>query len=160
MNLVEDIYQFINGLEAITDSVEIAIKRAALVRVELSTVEDPEDLVLITEACADGNQQWSDAASIALGASQGLNWQTIAETYFPQKTANARRKRYEQLMEKRNNIGDWNDVKFVEVARAYREVRKDMWRILADRVNEKWSVVESKCMERGLKNLASKSHLR
>ena len=47
-------------------------------------------------------------------------------------------------MEKRNNTGDWNGVKFEEVARAYREVREDMWRILADRVNEKWSVVESK----------------
>ncbi|KAL8638248.1 MAG: hypothetical protein Q9226_009007, partial [Calogaya cf. arnoldii] len=43
--------------------------RAALVREELSTVEDPEDLRLIVEACAVGNQQWSDAASVALDAS-------------------------------------------------------------------------------------------
>ncbi|KAL8643892.1 MAG: hypothetical protein Q9226_008053 [Calogaya cf. arnoldii] len=69
MSLVEDIHQFIDGLEAITDSVEMATKRAALVREELSTVEDPEDLRLIVEACAVGNQQWSDAASVALDAS-------------------------------------------------------------------------------------------
>lgn len=89
---------------------------------------------------------WSPASDDQLmrARQQGLNWQTIAETYFPQKTANACRKRHERLMEKRNNIGDWNGVKFEEVARAYREVREDMWRILADRVNEKWSVVESK----------------
>ncbi|KAL8996442.1 MAG: hypothetical protein Q9169_004036 [Polycauliona sp. 2 TL-2023] len=100
---------------------------------------------------------WPPAADEQLmhARQQGLNWQTIAETYFPQKTSNACRKRHERLMEKRNNNGDWSGVKIEEVARAYREVREDMWRILADRVNEKWSVVESKCMERGLKNLAS-----
>ncbi|KAI4274932.1 MAG: hypothetical protein LQ337_003572 [Flavoplaca oasis] len=68
-SFVTDIHQFINGLEAITNSVEMATKRAALIREELSTVEDPEDLKLIAEACEDGNQQWSDAASEALGAS-------------------------------------------------------------------------------------------
>ncbi|KAL8976656.1 MAG: hypothetical protein Q9205_007382 [Flavoplaca limonia] len=69
MTFVGDIHQFINGLEAITDSVEMATKRAAFIREELSTVEDPEDLQLIAEACENGNQPWSDAASIALGAS-------------------------------------------------------------------------------------------
>ncbi|KAI4277286.1 MAG: hypothetical protein LQ337_001876, partial [Flavoplaca oasis] len=105
---------------------------------------------------------WSATADDQLmqARQQGLNWQTIADTYFPQKTANACRKRHERLMEKRNNMGDWNGVKFEEVARAYREVREEMWRILADRVNEKWSVVESKCMERGLKNLASMGRAR
>ncbi|KAL8892005.1 MAG: hypothetical protein Q9205_004578 [Flavoplaca limonia] len=105
---------------------------------------------------------WSATADEQLmqARQQALNWQTIAETYFPHKTANACRKRHERLMEKRNNTGDWNGVKFEEVARAYREVREDMWRILADRVNEKWSVVESKCMERGLKNLASMGRAR
>ncbi|KAL8677957.1 MAG: hypothetical protein Q9186_005655 [Xanthomendoza sp. 1 TL-2023] len=100
---------------------------------------------------------WSPASDDQLmrARQQGLNWSAIADTYFPNKTSNACRKRHERLMEKRNAIGDWNGVKFEEVARVYREVREDMWRILADRVNEKWSVVESKCMERGLKNLAS-----
>ncbi len=34
---------------------------------------------------------------------QGMNWQSIATKYFPDKTANACRKRHERLMEKRNN---------------------------------------------------------
>ncbi|KAL8774753.1 MAG: hypothetical protein Q9209_000692 [Squamulea sp. 1 TL-2023] len=100
---------------------------------------------------------WSPASDNQLMSArrQGLNWQTIAETHFPQKTANACRKRHERLMEKRTVLGDWNGVKFEEVAKVYREVREDMWKILADRVNERWSVVESKCMEKGLKNLTS-----
>ncbi|KAL8878734.1 MAG: hypothetical protein Q9215_001851 [Flavoplaca cf. flavocitrina] len=69
MTFVGDIHQLINGLEAITDSVEMAAKRAVLIREELSTVEDLEDLKLIVEACEDGNQTWSDGASEALGAS-------------------------------------------------------------------------------------------
>ncbi|KAI4088321.1 MAG: hypothetical protein LQ339_008718 [Xanthoria mediterranea] len=68
-SLVEDIHQLIDGLESVTNSAEIATKRAALIWEELSTVEDHEDLRLIEEATADGNQQWSDAASLALGAS-------------------------------------------------------------------------------------------
>ena len=68
-SLVQDIHQFIDGLESVTNSAEIATKRAALIREELSTVEDHEDLRLIAEATTDGNQQWSDAASLALGAS-------------------------------------------------------------------------------------------
>ena len=34
---------------------------------------------------------------------QGMNWQSIATKYFPDKTANACRKRHERLMEKRNH---------------------------------------------------------
>ncbi|KAI4203232.1 MAG: hypothetical protein LQ346_001828 [Caloplaca aetnensis] len=86
---------------------------------------------------------------------QGLNWTAIAETHFPDKTPNACRKRHERLMEKINANGSWNTVKFEEVAKAYLEVREEMWKMVAERVNEKWSVVESKCMERGIKNLAS-----
>ncbi|KAL8695571.1 MAG: hypothetical protein Q9224_003343 [Gallowayella concinna] len=67
--LVEDIQQFIDGLEAVTDSVDLSTKRAALIREELSTVEEPEDLKLIAEASMGTNKQWSDAASIAIGAS-------------------------------------------------------------------------------------------
>ncbi|KAL8754830.1 MAG: hypothetical protein Q9199_004073, partial [Rusavskia elegans] len=96
MSLVEDIHQFINGLEAITDSVEMATKRAALVREELSTVEDPEDLRLIAEASVEGNQQWSDAASIALRASVSgashdiriMEWMSaVSDSHFRSSTA-------------------------------------------------------------------------
>ncbi|KAI4232849.1 MAG: hypothetical protein LQ349_004749 [Xanthoria aureola] len=68
-SLVEAIHQCIDGLENLTNSAEIATKRAALIKEELSTVVDHEDLRLIAEATTDGNQQWSDAASLALGDS-------------------------------------------------------------------------------------------
>lgn len=75
---------------------------------------------------------------------QGLNWQPIATQYFPDKTANACRKRHERLMEKRNNTDSWDGVKIEALARAYINVREQMWKLLADQVGEKWQTVESK----------------
>ena len=104
---------------------------------------------------------------------QGLNWQPIASKHFPDKTANACRKRHERLMEKRNVTDAWDGAKMEALAKAYHEIRADMWRMLGDRLGEKWSTVEAKvsllsltlsfisckvlishqCMEKGLKNL-------
>ncbi|KAL8719499.1 MAG: hypothetical protein Q9225_003508 [Loekoesia sp. 1 TL-2023] len=67
--LVEDIRQLIDGLQAITESQAIAIKRKAMIREELDSIEDLEELSLIVEASAGGNEEWSDAASTKLGAS-------------------------------------------------------------------------------------------
>ena len=76
---------------------------------------------------------------------QGLNWQPIASRYFPDKSPNACRKRHERLMEKRNNAVDWEGAKIETLAKAYNEVRKQMWQLLAKKMrNEKWQVVESK----------------
>ena len=75
---------------------------------------------------------------------QGLNWQPIATNYFPDKTANACRKRHERLMDKRNNADDWEGVKMEALAKAYVEVREQMWKLLGDRVGEKWETVEAK----------------
>lgn len=75
---------------------------------------------------------------------QGLNWQPIASQYFPDKTANACRKRHERLMEKRNSADNWDGVKIEILAKAYVDVREQMWKLLADRVGEKWQNVEAK----------------
>lgn len=76
---------------------------------------------------------------------QGMNWQPIADKYFPDKTANACRKRHERLMEKRNANGAWNGLKFEEVAKAYVDVREEMWKMVAERVGERsWQLIESK----------------
>ena len=75
---------------------------------------------------------------------QGLNWQPIASKYFPDKTSNACRKRHERLMEKRNNADNWDGVKMDKLSKAYLELREQMWKILADRVGEKWQSVEAK----------------
>ncbi|KAL6151089.1 hypothetical protein ACJBU6_10083 [Exserohilum turcicum] len=53
----------------------------------------------------------------------------------------------------RQNAEQWDGVKLEVLAQAYMEVRREMWSLLAARVGEKWQLVETKCMEKGLKNL-------
>ena len=91
-------------------------------------------------------QSWTpENDELLMGARQkGLNWQPIASKYFPEKTSNACRKRHERLMEKRNNADNWDGVKMDKLSKAYLELREQMWRILADRVGEKWQSVEAK----------------
>ncbi|KAI9771825.1 MAG: hypothetical protein M1840_001595 [Geoglossum simile] len=85
---------------------------------------------------------------------QGLNWAPIQQQHFPAKTPNACRKRHERLMERRS-AEDWDGGKLEKLAMEYMNMRKDMWTMLAAKVGEKWQVIESKCMEKGLKNLQS-----
>ncbi|KAF2814528.1 uncharacterized protein BDZ99DRAFT_458553 [Mytilinidion resinicola] len=93
-----------------------------------------------------------DDETLMSARASGLNWQPIATKHFPSKTANACRKRHERLME-RKNAEDWDGVKLETLAMEYMNVRREMWTILANRVGEKWTMVEAKCMEKGLKNL-------
>ena len=109
-------------------------------------IEGPNYTQPNTSSEPHSSTPWSPASDDQLvhARQEGLNWASIAEKHFPNKTANACRKRHERLMEKRGSQGEWNGGKFEEVAKAYAEVREEMWRILADRVHEKWSVVERK----------------
>ena len=47
-------------------------------------------------------------------------------------------------MDKRSQQDDWNGVKVETLAKAYIDVREQMWKMLADRVGERWQVVEGK----------------
>ncbi|KAI4173031.1 MAG: hypothetical protein LQ343_003141 [Gyalolechia ehrenbergii] len=85
---------------------------------------------------------------------QGLNWTAVSEQYFPNKTPNACRKRHERLLEKIHANGSWNALKFEEVAKAYLEVREEMWKMVADRVNERWNVVENKVAWKGASRIS------
>jgi hypothetical protein len=67
---------------------------------------------------------------------QGLNWQPIQAQYFPNKTANACRKRHERLMDRRNS--DEN------MAKEYMGMRREIWTQLGNKTGEKWNVVEAK----------------
>ncbi|KAI4158831.1 MAG: hypothetical protein LQ342_007067 [Letrouitia transgressa] len=98
---------------------------------------------------------WSpqDDQQLMIARQQGLNWAPIANKFFPTKTPNACRKRHERLMDKRNSNGSWEGVKVETLAKAYLDVREEMWKILAAKVNENWKTVEQKCMEKGLKTL-------
>jgi hypothetical protein len=94
---------------------------------------------------------WSAADDDILmrARASGLNWQPIASKHFPNKTANACRKRHERLME-RQKIGDWDGGKLELLATEYHNVREEMWKVLADRVGEKWRIVEEKVSWRPL----------
>ena len=90
---------------------------------------------------------WSTADDEVLlqARASGLNWQPIASRHFPNKTANACRKRHERLIERRH-VEDWDARKLDLLAQEYRAVRKEMWEILAARVGERWAVVEAKVL--------------
>ncbi|MCJ1242873.1 hypothetical protein MMC30_000069 [Trapelia coarctata] len=104
---------------------------------------------------------WSqeDDTLLMRSRAQGMNWAPIAQSHFPKKTPNACRKRHERLME-RKNAENWDGVKLEDLARAYVESREMMWKIIADKVGEKWQHVESKCMEKGLKTLQAAARSR
>ncbi|KJX99786.1 hypothetical protein TI39_contig352g00015 [Zymoseptoria brevis] len=97
---------------------------------------------------------WSTADDEILlqARASGLNWQPIATRHFPNKTANACRKRHERLVERRH-VEDWDTHKLELLAEEYMACRQEMWEILASRLGERWGVIEAKCMEKGLKTL-------
>ena len=47
-------------------------------------------------------------------------------------------------MEKRNHADSWEGPKMEALSKAYNEMREQMWRILADKLGEKWQTVEAK----------------
>ncbi|KAF5878072.1 putative myb family transcription factor protein [Botrytis fragariae] len=94
-----------------------------------------------------------DDRTLIAARKQGLNWQPIQATYFPNKSANACRKRHERLMERKSS-DDWDNVKSETLAKHYMDMRKEIWSGLAAATGEKWTVVEQKkCMSTGLKNM-------
>lgn len=91
---------------------------------------------------------WSsqDDTTLLQARHQGQNWAPIATTHFPSKTANACRKRHERLIEKSKSADSWDSNKVEKLAGAYMELREQMWKILAQRTDEKWQEVEKKVM--------------
>jgi len=97
-----------------------------------------------------------------------MSWNDISNFHFPHKTSNACRKRHERLM-LRNRDANWDEKAQRQLlAREYMGVRKDMWSLLADRMQmgedggyvsgvgvkeTDWKVVEKKCLEMGLRVL-------
>ena len=72
-----------------------------------------------------------------------LNWQPIANRHFPNKTANACRKRHERLIERRH-VEDWDVQKLDLLAQEYMSLRHELWETLASRLGERWTMVEAK----------------
>jgi hypothetical protein len=92
---------------------------------------------------------WSSADDEVLVAARaaGLNWQSTAAKHFPNKTANACRKRHERLIERRTHE-DWTTKRLNNLAVEYLELRKEIWEPLAAKTGERWSVVEAKASQR------------
>ena len=60
-------------------------------------------------------------------------------------------------MEKRNSADSWDGVKIEQLAKAYVEVREEMWEVLAKLVDEKWQDVEKKVRPVDLISLPARS---
>ncbi|KAK4196024.1 hypothetical protein QBC40DRAFT_13811 [Triangularia verruculosa] len=99
---------------------------------------------------------WSaaDDRTLVLARSRGKHWVELQRSYFPTKTANACRKRYERLMERRGAL-EQDSQRLERISHEYMALRKQMWTPLADRVGEKWEVVEAACMSAGIRTIQS-----
>ncbi|CAI6331987.1 unnamed protein product [Periconia digitata] len=118
----------------------------------------PADLVPVEPIVTDGEirtSSWStkDDEILIQARAQGLNWNQIAPKHFPSKSPNSCRKRHERLMQKQN-VEQWDGPKLGILATVYMEHRAEIWGPIANLLGEKWTVVEQKCMEKGLKNLS------
>ena len=83
-----------------------------------------------------------DDRTLIAARARGQNWAELQRTHFPSKTANACRKRYERLVERRG-IYDYSARRLEGVASEYMAMRRDIWSGLAERVGMKWEVVEA-----------------
>ena len=111
-----------------------------------SKLSSTGDNKIYQDRIADTSQSWppQNDALLLRARQQGLNWQPIATTYFPDKTANACRKRHERLIETRNTTDDMDKVEMETLSKAYVDVREQMWKLLANRLGENWKTVEAK----------------
>ncbi|KAI1810798.1 hypothetical protein GGS20DRAFT_593900 [Poronia punctata] len=108
----------------------------------------------IPHRASSGAWSQQDDQTLLSARQQDFNWNKIANTYFPNKSANACRKRHERLLEKRG-ADDMDARRMENLAKEYMNMRKEIWQGLAAKTGEKWNVVEAKCMHNGLKNLQS-----
>lgn len=83
-----------------------------------------------------------DDRTLIQARTRGQNWADLQRTHFPSKTANACRKRYERLVERRG-IHDYGGRRLEMVAGEYMNLRRAIWSGLAERVGMKWEVVEA-----------------
>lgn len=78
---------------------------------------------------------------------RGLQWDTIHKQYFPGKSGNACRKRYERLEQKRRST-EWDTARLDRLAVAYKEMRPRIWEPLARHLGERWEHVEKQVSAR------------
>lgn len=74
---------------------------------------------------------------------RGLRWEQISAQHFPQKSANACRKRFGRAKEERRATG-WDDNRIMKVINAYNKdgFREHFWGLLARETGERWQDLE------------------
>lgn len=72
---------------------------------------------------------------------RGLQWDAIHKQFFPTKSGNACRKRYERLENKRRGT-EWDEARLERLAVEYKKMRREIWEPLAQALGEKWEHVE------------------
>lgn len=93
---------------------------------------------------SSGAWKLQDDNRLVAARMQGLSWKQIQDAHFPQKSANACRKRHERIVERKSAEEDTR--KFQRLATEYMGMRKKIWSELAARTGEKWTVVETKVL--------------
>ncbi|KAG6289936.1 hypothetical protein E4U09_004692 [Claviceps aff. purpurea] len=93
---------------------------------------------------SSGAWKLQDDNRLVAARMQGLSWKQIQDAHFPQKSANACRKRHERIVERKSAEEDTR--KFQRLATEYMGMRKKIWSELAARTGEKWTVVEAKVL--------------
>ena len=84
----------------------------------------------------------SDEDNVLLDAkSRGMSWEEIHSQHFPNKSANACRKRHERVLAKMRNT-DWDDNRIQRVTLAYNRHRQSMWEPLCKELGESMPEVE------------------
>ena len=98
----------------------------------------------------NSSKAWNKEADDQLlqARKQGMNWEPIARKYFPSKTANACRKRHERLQEKLHHEEAWDPSKLEAMAMSYVQYREQIWKVVAERLDERWQDVESRVIPR------------
>ncbi|EED17000.1 hypothetical protein TSTA_020570 [Talaromyces stipitatus ATCC 10500] len=108
----------------------------------------------LNESGANHSSSWSyhDDTVLISARAGGQGWSQIQREHFPNKTANACRKRHERLVAKRRGT-EWNQEMLEKLSTEYSRRREQIWQPLANAIGEKWQDVEKACFEKGLKSL-------
>ncbi|KAG5961010.1 hypothetical protein E4U58_004441 [Claviceps cyperi] len=93
---------------------------------------------------SSGAWKLQDDNRLVAARMQGLSWKQIQDAHFPQKSANACRKRHERVVGRKSAEED--NRKFQRLATEYMDMRKEIWSELAAQTGEKWTVIEAKVL--------------
>ncbi|KAG5957278.1 hypothetical protein E4U57_001882 [Claviceps arundinis] len=93
---------------------------------------------------SSGAWKLQDDNRLVAARMKGLSWKQIKDAHFPQKSANACRKRHERVVGRKSAEED--NRKFQLLATEYMDMRKEIWSELAAQTGEKWTVIEAKVL--------------